>query len=71
MHAWYSAKMAKLCGTVTYADAQGQEVVCTTVGHSDQDSGTEWSDIQYLGPVERYVRTSHERTAHIRDNTLT
>jgi hypothetical protein len=63
-HAWYSEEMAKRTGTWIYRHEDGREVeiTCITI---NQDHGTKWDDMAYLGIVTESIRRGRERNPEI------
>jgi len=66
-HGWYSASMEAVVrrgpmgngghGPSIWETADKKEVVVTCVTNSATDSGTNWNDVVYVGPVDKRLRT--------------
>lgn len=55
-YGWFSPWAARMLGTVIYySTPRGGRVAVTLVSHSMTDSGSNWPDIQYVGPVIDFV----------------
>lgn len=55
--AWFSQKQLDKCDHYNiYADAEGNEYLCTMVGTVDGGHGTGWDDMVHLGTVTKHVR---------------
>jgi hypothetical protein len=62
-YGWYSAKQARLTGTVQYNRPAGwpsgnAHVVVTEVTPTQDRSGNHWDDLQFVGEVTTYVHGS-------------
>lgn len=52
LHAWYSARMAKILGTFRYQKEDGEIVIGTIATHT-MEHGCLWDDMAYLGEIVR------------------
>lgn len=64
LHGWYSPTAAVDFGTLIYRSPDGEEVEVTAVSNHEDRSGYEGglyeSDVDYLGPVNKWVRRGQE-----------
>lgn len=50
---WYSFEMDERYGHCVYEDVDGKQHYVTLVNDSPTDHQTNWSDIVYVGPVDK------------------
>ena len=70
IHAWYSEKAAYFYSPIggrafnlvtpdnyiIYKNKEGKEIKCTSVSNSSTDSWVKWDDVQYMGPVVKFMK---------------
>lgn len=61
-HAWVSATSDSRTGSVYYEDEDGKEIRCSFVGRSDTDHGTGFTDVKYICPVFKFIRSEKQVT---------
>jgi len=64
-HAWWTDQGVAACGVVYYFDREGNEVPCYSVS-TTKETKLGFSDVTYIGEVEKFSRNSLQRVISLR-----